>query len=117
MAPSVARTNNAVLAVGSPGADRITTAMQQFLISFLQLGMPLEKSVAHARLHVDTSGASTRLMAEPGLDLPRLSLPLKSFPERDMYFGGIGAALFDRNTGLFAAADPRREGGTCIYNA
>jgi len=35
MAPSVARSDDAVLAVGSPGADRITTALQQFLINYL----------------------------------------------------------------------------------
>jgi hypothetical protein len=32
-----------------------------------------------------------------------------------MYFGGVGAAVFDSKTGLATAADPRREGGTCIY--
>ena len=31
-----------------------------------------------------------------------------------MYFGGVGAALYDVENGFEVAADPRREGGTCI---
>ncbi len=115
MAPSVARCGRSVLAVGSPGADRITTALQQFLINFLVLKMPLEDAIAHPRVHVDTSGDEVRLMAEPGLDLPVTDLPLKIFSSLVMYFGGVGAAVFESESGLASAADPRREGGTCIY--
>ncbi len=114
MAPSVARREGAVLAVGSPGADRITTALQQFLINYLQLGMSLEEAIAHPRVHVDTSGDSVNLKAEPGLDLPDIDLPVSVFPELVMYFGGVGAAVFDDTTGFAVAADPRREGG--VFN-
>jgi len=111
MAPSVARRDGAVLAVGSPGADRITTAMQQFLINYLQIGMPLANAVAHPRVHVDTSGEEIQLKAEPDLDLPDTDLPVTVFPELVMYFGGVGAAVFDDEAGFDVAADPRREGG------
>jgi gamma-glutamyltranspeptidase/glutathione hydrolase len=115
MAPSVARCGDSVLAVGSPGADRITTALQQFLINYLLFEMPLEDAIAHPRVHVDTSGDDVRLMAEPGLDLPETELPVHLFPNLVMYFGGVGTAVFDSERGLASAADPRREGGTCIY--
>ena len=115
MAPSVARRDGAVVAVGSPGADRITTALQQFLINYLQMNMPLEDAIAHPRIHVDTSGEEVRLMSEAGLDLPETDLPTEVFPNLSMYFGGVGAAVCDSNAGLATAADPRREGGTCIY--
>ena len=46
MAPSVARSAHQVLAMGSPGADRITTALQQFLINYIQLGHELADAVA-----------------------------------------------------------------------
>ena len=114
MAPSVAKGPDGVLAIGSPGADRITTALQQFLLNYLQFRMPLRDAIAHPRVHVDTSGEEVRLMAEPGLDLPTLDLPLKQFDELVMYFGGVSAAVFDRASGLDAAADPRREGGVFV---
>ena len=114
MAPSVARRDGAVLAVGSPGADRITTAMQQFLINYLQIGMPLADAIAHPRVHVDTSGTVVNLKAEPGLVLPEIDLPISVFPELVMYFGGVGAAVFDSASGFDVAADPRREGG--VFN-
>lgn len=114
MAPCVARGGDTVLAVGSPGADRITTALQQFLINYLYFEMPLRDAIAHPRVHVDTSGEVIQLMAEAGLDLPELDLPLKEFPEIVMYFGGVGAAVFDQARGFDAAADPRREGGVFV---
>ena len=111
MAPSVARRDGAVLAVGSPGADRITTALQQFLFNYLRIGMPLADAIAHPRVHVDTSGDVIRLKAEPGLALPDIDLPVSIFPELVMYFGGVGAAVYDDERGFDVAADPRREGG------
>ena len=116
MAPSVACRKGQVLAVGSPGADRITTAMHQFFVNALQLGMPLGEAVAFPRVHVDTSGNEDRLAAESGLDLPITDLPLKTYPELNMYFGGVGAASFSVDGGFDVAADPRREGGVCIFD-
>lgn len=114
MAPSVARCDDKVLAIGSPGADRITSAIHQALVNFLELEMSLTHAIAHPRLHVDMSGAIDRLAAEPGLDLPAVDLPVDIFDDLNMYFGGVGAALFDLEAGFDVASDPRREGGTVI---
>lgn len=117
MAPSIARRKGRVLAAGSPGADRITTALHQFFVNILQMDMPLEEAIAHPRLHFDTSGEVDRLMAEPGLDLPEIDVPVSVSAEINMYFGGIGATLVDRDRGFRVASDPRREGGTVICGA
>ena len=117
MAPTVARSSDATMAIGSPGADRITSAMHQVLVNSLQFGMPLADAIAHPRVHVDTTGAVDRLCVEPGLDLPELDLPLESFPGLNMYFGGVSVATFDRNAGFDVAADPRREGGVFLSDA
>lgn len=114
MAPSVARRGGLVIAIGSPGADRITTAIHQFLVNVLQLGMPLADAVAHPRMHLDTSGDNDRLMTEAGLPLPETDLSVSTYDELSMYFGGVGVASFDATTGFDVAADPRREGGTLI---
>jgi gamma-glutamyltranspeptidase len=90
--------------------------MHQFLVNALQLDMPLGEAVAFPRVHVDTSGSEDRLAAEAGLDLPDTDLPLQTYPEINMYFGGVGAASFSVEDGFDVAADPRREGGVCIFD-
>lgn len=117
MAPSIARQAARVIAIGSPGADRITTALHQFLVNVLQMEMPLADAVAHPRVHVDTSGETDRLMAEAGLPVPACDLPVSVYPDISMYFGGVGVASFDESLGFDTAADPRREGGTVIVEA
>jgi gamma-glutamyltranspeptidase/glutathione hydrolase len=116
MAPSIARREGTVLAIGTPGADRITTALHQVLVNLLTMDMPLAEAITHPRLHVDTTGDLERLAAEPGLDLPGVDLPVRTFPDRNMYFGGVAAALFDSESGFEIAADPRREGGVATYD-
>jgi gamma-glutamyltranspeptidase/glutathione hydrolase len=117
MAPTVARSNDATIAIGSPGADRITTAIHQVLVNMLQFGMPLADAIAHPRIHVDTTGDADQLRTEPGLDMPALDLPLHSFPDINMYFGGVSVAAFDRRKGFEVAADARREGGVFLSDA
>jgi len=114
MAPTIARREGAVLAAGSPGADRITTALHQFFVNTLQLDMTLDEAIAHPRLHVDTSGDEDRLMVEAGLDLPEVDLPVTVMPELNMYFGGIGATLVENGGDIQVASDPRRAGGAVI---
>ncbi len=114
MAPGAARSDTQIVAFGSPGADRITTALHQFLINFIQIGLPLADAVAHPRAHLEISDDGLNLAVEPGLDLPDLDLSVTTYPSIGMYFGGVGAALFDARSGFEVAADPRREGGTFI---
>ena len=114
MAPSVVGSADRVLAIGSPGADRITTALHQFLINYIQLGHKLSDAVAHPRMHLEIDGADLNIAVEPGLHLPDLGIPVTRYPEIGMYFGGVVAALYDSANGFAAAADPRREGGTFI---
>jgi gamma-glutamyltranspeptidase/glutathione hydrolase len=117
MAPTVARGDGAVLAIGSPGADRITTAIHQVLTNLLQFEMPLREAIEHPRLHVDTSGEKDQLRAEPGLELPDVDLPVYKFPGLNMYFGGVSVASFDEQRGFEVCADSRRESGVFISGA
>ncbi|NIR61823.1 MAG: gamma-glutamyltransferase, partial [Gammaproteobacteria bacterium] len=50
MAPTVAIRKDAALALGSPGASRITTAVSSVLVNFLLHGMSLSDAVDHPRL-------------------------------------------------------------------
>ena len=113
MAPGCARSPGKVLAFGSPGADRITTALHQFLANFLQRDLDLGTAVALPRIHLRIDGAVRDVAYEPGIDMPDTDFDVTRFEALNMYFGGVVAALYDN--GCFeAAADPRREGGTVI---
>ena len=116
MAPSVARSSEgAVLAIGSPGADRITTAILQVFANHANAGMALDAAIAHPRIHVEATDEGPRVAAEPGLPGPVGDLPWRNLPDRSMYFGGVGAVRWSPTDGFVAAADPRRNGGTAIH--
>ncbi len=114
MAPTVARrSDGALLAIGSPGASRITTAMAQVIHNFMHKSMDLGAAIAAPRLHVEFIDEVLRLAFEPGLDLPNLKdFTVYPFPGPSMYFGGVQAALWQPQGGLLAAADARRGGAT-----
>ncbi|MEP7089639.1 MAG: gamma-glutamyltransferase [Nocardioidaceae bacterium] len=96
MAPTVARHDDGTaLAIGSPGADRITTAITQVLAGFVS-GMTLADAVDHRRVHVHRAGrADEAVMTETDLS---------------MFYGGVAATLVRPGGHLSAAADPRRDG-------
>lgn len=112
MCPGVGRLDDTVLAFGSPGADRITTALQQVLVRHLLLGRPLDRAIRDARMHAEIRDPLA-LSVEEGLDTTCLDFALNSYPAESMYFGGVAAARCD-GIRLSAAADPRRAGGTYI---
>ncbi|MBT8131239.1 MAG: gamma-glutamyltransferase family protein, partial [Gammaproteobacteria bacterium] len=115
MAPSVARSDSGgLLAIGSPGANRITTALMMTLLNLFRLGMTLEKAIAQPRMHFEINSEVARLSVEPGLDTREVTLPLRVFDEQSMFFGGVGAAQCLTNGELHAAADSRRTGGARV---
>lgn len=115
MAPSAGRREDgAVLAIGSPGAGRITTAILQVLARFLYADYSLSEAVAAPRLHVETVNGALRVAYEEGLDVGALPHPSRHFDAMSMYFGGVGAALWEPESGFTLAADPRRQGGTAV---
>lgn len=122
MAPSVARRpDGAVLALGSPGADRIATSIVQAMAGIAG-GMSLREAIDHPRAHVridrrDPSWPAV-LDYEEGLALPDdVGLPTFEMPAHSMYFGGVAAAAYEPSVGLVAAADPRRSGAVAISDA
>ena len=97
MAPTVGRHDDgSTLAIGSPGADRITTAVVSALAGFVGGGLDLADAVAHPRVHVHRAGL-------PDEEVRREE-------ELTMYYGGVGVALTRADGRLEAVADPRRAG-------
>lgn len=129
MAPTVARRDGAVLAIGSPGAGRIPTAVLQALLNHLRLGMPLQQAVEHPRLHAEPDEEGVAVTAEPGLPLEGLEGPaagradagdgspvvrVRRLDDLSMFFGGVEAAAWTLEGGFEVGADPRRAGGTAV---
>lgn len=116
MAPSVGRhTDGSVLAIGSPGADRITTALLQVLGGYALAGLDLQAAVDAPRLHVrHVDGGQVRVDHEADLVVPDVGLPVYVHPARSMFFGGVAAALVDPAGELRAAADPRRAAAVAV---
>ncbi len=114
MAPTVARRDGAVLAIGSPGADRITTAILQTIVNFVHLERPLEQAIRAPRAHVELTEDDYRVAYEAGLPVDELDVPQRRFAEPSMFFGGVSAALWEPESGFTLGADPRRTGGTVI---
>ncbi|MEO0575163.1 MAG: gamma-glutamyltransferase [Pseudomonadota bacterium] len=121
MAPSAARSATSTLAIGSPGADRITSAMASVLARILLHDEPLQQAIDAPRLHIDVgydakdSRFVETLCTEPGVQIDAHDMQVRAFDAKGMYFGGVGATLLQDDR-LFAAADPRRAGATVVMH-
>jgi len=123
MAPTVGRhADGSALAIGSPGADRITSALMQVLAG-LAGGQPLQDAVDAPRVHarLDAEGRLALDAEEDAMDglvdaLARtgVSFPVRPMGAGSMYFGGVGVVLQDRSGFLHAAGDTRREGAVAV---
>ena len=112
MAPTVAHRTGSTLALGSPGASRITTAVSSVLLNFLVAGLSLSEAVDHPRLHTEVFEGRPTIAYEPGIPVESIDgLDTRRFPDLSMYFGGVQAVIADSAAGLFGCADPRRAGG------
>jgi gamma-glutamyltranspeptidase/glutathione hydrolase len=116
MAPSVARrdSDGAVLAISSPGSDRIPSAIAQVYALYTHGGLSLTEAVEHPRLHVRVR-EDVVVDYEDDLDVfGSTSLPSRPMPPHSMYFGGVAAAFWDPTHGLLAVGDPRRTGAIAV---
>ncbi|MFZ0014765.1 MAG: gamma-glutamyltransferase, partial [Acidimicrobiia bacterium] len=112
MAPTVGRHDGDAVAVGSPGADRITSAVAT-TIARLVRGDSLQEAIDHPRVHPEFGDRGVRIAAEPGQSLQGLDLETRWFDGPHMYFGGVnGAALLGGS--LQAHADSRRTGSVAF---
>ena len=119
MAPTTARSEpGRVLAIGSPGADRITTALMLVLGQGCLHDRDLQAAIAAPRIHLRQ--VEDGFVVEHERDeaiaaaVARSGLPSHEYAEPHMYFGGVGAAAVSPSGDLQAAGDARREAATGI---
>ncbi|MCB9702884.1 MAG: gamma-glutamyltransferase [Myxococcales bacterium] len=117
MAPTAIFADDGRLAVlGSGGSKRIRTAILQVLVNLLDNQMTIAAAIAAPRLHLDAE----RLNFEAAGMAPATAEALAAafadhaaWPERNMYFGGVHAAMREADGRLHGAGDPRRA-GVCV---
>jgi gamma-glutamyltranspeptidase / glutathione hydrolase len=106
------------LAVGSPGADRITTALMLVLGQGCLHGRDLQHAIDAPRLHVrvvdDGFVVEHERDDEIAAAVARSGFAGHEYPEPHMYFGGVGAALMTSDGELLATGDARREAATGV---
>jgi gamma-glutamyltranspeptidase/glutathione hydrolase len=112
MAPTVARHEGEAVAIASPGADRITTAVATTLAR-LARGDCLRDAIEHPRAHPELADGGVRVATEPGVRLDGLDLAVREFDGPHMFFGGVnGAGMLD---GVLQAHADRRRGGSVAF--
>lgn len=120
MAPTTGRADDGrVLAAGSPGADRITTALMQVLGAVCLRGSAVHDAVRAPRVHVrfDEAGHPVaEYESDPALAAAAAATgwTVRDFGPRSMYFGGVGIAHQRSDGVLEAAGDPRREADVAV---
>lgn len=113
MAPTIGRQGEDVVAIGSPGADRITSAIFSTIASLVE-GLDLADAIDHPRAHPEFSDDGLRIAVEPGLDVRRINHPVRVFAGPHMYFGGVNGTAIESGR-LTAHADVRRSGAVAIF--
>ena len=116
MAPTIAEGAGKVVALGSPGGDRITGAIAQTIMSLAMDGASLAEAVSAPRAHVAQRTEGKMMWYEPGLpgeevDGDYLGRP---YDELHMFFGGVQAASVGSDLRVDAAHDPRRSGASVL---
>jgi gamma-glutamyltranspeptidase/glutathione hydrolase len=115
MSPAVAWNEaGRVIAMGSPGASRITTTITQGWVNLAHHKLDPQASVNAPRLHVDCQDDSYVVQYEPGVNTRGLKqyFRLRAFENKDMYFGAFNIAIRDEHGRVVAVADRRRHGAT-----
>lgn len=114
----VCKDSQPFMVVGSPGSERIPSAVLQTISNVIDHGMDLTSAVAAPRMHWQdgTLHLEHGITPEVAAQLRHKGHTVKTYTRTDRYFGGVHAILVDPHTGgLRGAADPRRDGQALGY--
>jgi gamma-glutamyltranspeptidase / glutathione hydrolase len=114
MSPTIASGPDMTVALGSPGADRIVSAIVQTFLRIAVDGESLTDAVAAPRAHLDPRRDGELLCYELELPGAELGYTPRHYDEIHMYFGAVQAASVSSDGRVDAAFDPRRSGGSAL---
>ena len=100
MSPLIIQSENGITTIGSPGADRISSAIAQVLLNYSKSNN-WKQAIDQPRFHANGDGT---VRAEPGsLEMDK---NVTITEEYDMYFGGV--CVSGLNKDVFSFGDKRR---------
>lgn len=114
MTPTIASGPERTVGLGSPGADRIVSAIAQTLLRLAADGDSLADAVAGPRAYLDLREQGETLCYEPGLPGDQLGYIPRPYDEIHMFFGGVQAAAVESDGNVVAVHDPRRSGASLV---
>ena len=100
MSPLIIESNEGISTIGSPGADRISSAIAQVLINYSK-NKNWKQAIDKPRFHVNGDGS---VRAEPNSLVTDNKITITE--EYDMYFGGVCVSGLNNN--VFSFGDKRR---------
>ena len=100
MSPLIIESNEGISTIGSPGADRISSAIAQVLINYSK-NKNWKQAIDKPRFHVNGDGS---VRAEPDSLVADNKITITE--EYDMYFGGV--CVSGLNNSVFSFGDKRR---------
>jgi len=117
MAPAIVQdADGGTMVLGSGGSNRIRTAILQVLLNVLEFGMPLAAAIASPRIHFEGG----LLNVEGGFDPDARQefaggfADVRSWDDKNMFFGGVHGVRVDRSGTYWAAGDERRGGAAVV---
>ena len=100
MSPLIIQSKNGITTIGSPGADRISSAIAQVLVNYSK-NNNWRQAIDEPRFHVNGDGS---VRAEPGSIDTYKDITITD--KYDMYFGGV--CVSGMNKDVFSFGDKRR---------
>ncbi|HMB58280.1 MAG TPA: gamma-glutamyltransferase, partial [Xanthomonadales bacterium] len=117
MSPLIAEcADGSLLALGTGGSNRIRSAIVQVLVNILDFNLPLRAAVAAPRLHLE----GRKLSIEAGYsmevlqDLQPALTQLHTWPDINLFFGGVHSVRVSSEGVFEGGGDPRRDGAVAI---
>lgn len=117
MAPSLIEgAGGETTVLGSGGSNRIRTAILQVMVNLIDFKMPLAEAIESPRIHFEKG----LLSLEDGFSEAALASlrehfsDIKTWEERNLFFGGVHVARFDPARGHLEGAGDLRRGGVTL---
>ncbi|MDX9897895.1 MAG: gamma-glutamyltransferase [Spirochaetia bacterium] len=124
IAPTLVMKNGKAFAtLGTPGAMRIVPTLAQIVTNLIDYDMGIQEAIEAPRMYctfLQGAGKTTMDIESflfPEAEVARLAAmgyKLKTYDERDLFFGGVQGIII-KNGKMHGGADPRRDGAVLGY--